>query len=105
VVAVTRGDVALCDLNPVIGTEQAGIRPVVIVQIDRAANFVIQYSVFLGRHSLRISNSELRTKGSKASRRMFLLECKDGGQESRNVPSCRRHPFGTRGEYVIRVLR
>ncbi|MFB2891434.1 type II toxin-antitoxin system PemK/MazF family toxin [Aerosakkonemataceae cyanobacterium BLCC-F50] len=33
---VTRGDVVLCDLNPVIGTEQSGIRPVVIVQIDRA---------------------------------------------------------------------
>ncbi|MDZ8082598.1 MAG: type II toxin-antitoxin system PemK/MazF family toxin [Nostoc sp. DcaGUA01] len=31
-----QGDVVLCDLNPVIGTEQAGIRPVVIVQIDRA---------------------------------------------------------------------
>lgn len=26
----------LCDLNPVVGTEQAGIRPVVILQIDRA---------------------------------------------------------------------
>jgi mRNA interferase MazF len=36
VVAVVRGDVALCDLNPVIGSEQAGIRPVVILQIDRA---------------------------------------------------------------------
>lgn len=35
-VTVTRGDVVLCDLNPVIGTEQSGIRPVVIVQIDRA---------------------------------------------------------------------
>ena len=35
-VAIARGDVVLCDLNPVIGTEQAGIRPVVIVQIDRA---------------------------------------------------------------------
>jgi mRNA interferase MazF len=35
-VTVRRGDIALCDLNPVIGTEQAGIRPVVIVQIDRA---------------------------------------------------------------------
>lgn len=35
-VVVSRGDVALCDLNPVIGTEQAGIRPVVILQIDRA---------------------------------------------------------------------
>ena len=35
-VTVTRGDVVLCDLNPVVGTEQAGIRPVVILQIDRA---------------------------------------------------------------------
>jgi len=35
-VTITRGDVVLCDLNPVTGTEQAGIRPVVILQIDRA---------------------------------------------------------------------
>jgi mRNA interferase MazF len=35
-VNVTRGDIVLCDLNPVIGTEQAGIRPVLVVQIDRA---------------------------------------------------------------------
>lgn len=35
-VEIKRGDVILCDLNPVVGTEQAGIRPVVIIQIDRA---------------------------------------------------------------------
>lgn len=35
-VGITRRDVVLCDLNPVVSTEQAGIRPVVIVQIDRA---------------------------------------------------------------------
>jgi mRNA-degrading endonuclease toxin of MazEF toxin-antitoxin module len=35
-VNVTRGDIVLCDLNPVIGTEQSGLRPVVIVQSDRA---------------------------------------------------------------------
>jgi len=35
-VAIARGDVVLCDLNPIIGSEQAGIRPVVILQIDRA---------------------------------------------------------------------
>lgn len=35
-VDIKRGDVVLCDLNPVIGTEQAGIRPAVIIQIDRA---------------------------------------------------------------------
>ncbi len=35
-VTISRGDVVLCDLNPVVGTEQAGIRPVVVLQIDRA---------------------------------------------------------------------
>jgi mRNA interferase MazF len=35
-VTVARGDIVLCDLNPVVGTEQAGVRPVIIVQIDRA---------------------------------------------------------------------
>ncbi len=35
-VAIGRGDVVLCDLSPVVGTEQAGVRPVVILQIDRA---------------------------------------------------------------------
>jgi len=36
VVNITRGDVVLCDLNPVVGTEQAGIRPALVLQIDRA---------------------------------------------------------------------
>lgn len=35
-VEIIRGNVVLCDLNPVIGTEQSGIRPVVVVQLDRA---------------------------------------------------------------------
>ena len=35
-VEIVRGNIVLCDLNPVIGTEQAGVRPVVILQIDRA---------------------------------------------------------------------
>jgi len=35
-VEVKRGDVFLVDLNPVVGTEQAGIRPALVVQIDKA---------------------------------------------------------------------
>lgn len=35
-VKIERGNLVLCDLNPVVGTEQGGIRPVVIIQIDRA---------------------------------------------------------------------
>lgn len=37
-VMVNRGNVVLCDLNPVMDTEQAGVRPAVILQIDRANN-------------------------------------------------------------------
>lgn len=35
-VTISRGEVVLCDLNPVVGTEQAGVRPAVILQTDRA---------------------------------------------------------------------
>lgn len=34
--AVKRGEVWLADLSPTRGTEQAGVRPVLIVQTDRA---------------------------------------------------------------------
>lgn len=34
---MTSGDVLLCDLNPVAGREQGGIRPVVVVSHDRYA--------------------------------------------------------------------
>jgi len=34
--AVARGEVWMADLAPTVGTEQSGIRPVLIVQADRA---------------------------------------------------------------------
>jgi mRNA interferase MazF len=34
--AVKRGEVRLADLSPTQGTEQSGVRPVLIVQTDRA---------------------------------------------------------------------
>ena len=33
---IRRGDVFLVDLNPLIGAEQAGIRPGLVIQIDKA---------------------------------------------------------------------
>jgi mRNA interferase MazF len=35
-VAVTRGEVWRADLSPTRGTEQSGVRPVLVVQTDRA---------------------------------------------------------------------
>jgi mRNA interferase MazF len=46
-VTISRGDVVLCDLNPVMGTEQSGIRPVAVLQIDRA-NVVSPHTEALG---------------------------------------------------------
>ena len=45
-VTIHRGQVVLCDLNPVVGTEQAGIRPAVVVQINRA-NAVSPHTIIL----------------------------------------------------------
>ena len=33
---IKRGDVFLVDLNPVVGAEQAGIRPALVIQINKA---------------------------------------------------------------------
>jgi mRNA interferase MazF len=35
-VEVRRGDIFLVDHNPVVGTEQAGIRPALVIQMDKA---------------------------------------------------------------------
>lgn len=36
---VRRGDIFIADLDPVVGSEQGGVRPVVIVQNDRGNHF------------------------------------------------------------------
>ena len=36
---VLRGDIFIADLDPVVGSEQGGVRPVVIVQNDRGNRF------------------------------------------------------------------
>ena len=43
---IRRGDVFLVDLNPVVGAEQAGIRPALVIQIDKA-NVVSPHTVIV----------------------------------------------------------
>jgi len=45
-VEIRRGDIFLVDLNPVVGAEQAGIRPALVIQIDRA-NAVSPHTVVI----------------------------------------------------------
>lgn len=35
-VGVSRGDVVQCNFNPAVGTEQAGVRPALVLQVDQA---------------------------------------------------------------------
>lgn len=39
---IRRGDVYLADLSPVQGSEQGGVRPVVIIQMILVINIVLQ---------------------------------------------------------------
>lgn len=56
---VLRGDVILADLSPVVGSEQGGTRPVLIIQNDIGN----QYSptVIIGAITAQISKSKLPT--------------------------------------------
>ena len=36
---IRRGDIFIADLDPVVGSEQGGVRPVVIVQNNRGNHF------------------------------------------------------------------
>ena len=36
---VVRGDIFIADLNPVVGSEQGGVRPVLVVQNERGNRF------------------------------------------------------------------
>ena len=57
-VTVVRGDVILCDLNPVVGTEQSGVRPALVVQIDRA-NTVSPHTIIAPPFTTRIRRAVL----------------------------------------------
>jgi mRNA interferase MazF len=54
-VTVVLGDVILHGLNPVVGTEQAGVRPALVVQIGRAntvsPHTIIVYCAVYDAHS------------------------------------------------------
>ena len=56
---VLRGDIFIADLDPVVGSEQGGVRPVVIVQNDRGNRF--SPTVICAAMTSRLSKSDLPT--------------------------------------------
>jgi mRNA interferase MazF len=93
VVTVRRGDVALCDLNPVVGTEQAGIRPVVILQTDRA-NAVSPHTI-IAPFTTRIRAALLPSH--------VLLPAGSGGLQSDSILLCEQIRVVDK-QRIIRIL-
>ena len=56
---ITRGDIFIADLNPVRGSEQGGVRPVVIVQNDRGNRF--SPTVICAAMTSRLDKADLPT--------------------------------------------
>ena len=56
---ITRGDIFIADLNPVQGSEQGGIRPVLVIQNDRGNRF--SPTVICAAMTSRVGKSDLPT--------------------------------------------
>ena len=56
---VLRGDIFIADLDPVVGSEQGGVRPVLIVQNDRGNRF--SPTVICAAMTSRLGKADLPT--------------------------------------------
>ena len=59
IMEVRRGDIFIADLNPVVGSEQGGVRPVVVVQNDRGNRF--SPTVICAAMTSKLGKSDLPT--------------------------------------------
>ena len=75
---IMRGDIFIADLNPVQGSEQGGIRPVVIVQNDRGNRF--SPTVICAAMTSKLTKSDLPTHVWVAAR--------DSGLKSDSLVLC-----------------
>lgn len=75
---ITRGDIFFADLNPVQGSEQGGVRPVVIVQNDRGNRF--SPTVICAAMTSRLDKSDLPTH--------VWIAARDSGLKSDSLVLC-----------------
>ena len=75
---VQRGDIFIADLNPVVGSEQGGIRPVVIVQNDRGNRF--SPTVICAAMTSKLGKSDLPTH--------VWVSARDSGLRSDSLVLC-----------------
>ncbi len=75
---VQRGDIFIADLNPVVGSEQGGIRPVVIVQNDRGNRF--SPTVICAAMTSRLGTNDMPTH--------VWVSARDSGLKSDSLVLC-----------------
>ena len=75
---VRRGDIFFADLDPVVGSEQGGVRPVVIVQNDRGNRF--SPTVICAAMTSKLGKADLPTH--------VWVSAKDSGLKSDSLVLC-----------------
>ena len=75
---VRRGDIFIADLNPVVGSEQGGVRPVVVVQNDRGNRF--SPTVICAAMTSKLGKSDLPTH--------VWVSARDSGLRSDSLVLC-----------------
>lgn len=75
---IRRGDIFIADLNPVLGSEQGGVRPVVIIQNDRGNHF--SPTVICAAMTSKLSKGDLPTH--------VWISGKDSGLKSDSLVLC-----------------
>ena len=75
---ITRGEIYIADLNPVMGSEQGGVRPVVIVQNDRGNRF--SPTVICAAMTSRLGKNDLPTH--------VWVSAKDSGLKNDSLVLC-----------------
>ena len=82
--SVKRGDIFYADLSPVVGSEQGGVRPVLIVQNDTG-----------NRHSPTVIAAAITSQTGKARLPTHIeLSANTYGLPKESVVSCFRHGRG-----------
>jgi len=75
---VVRGDIFIADLDPVVGSEQGGVRPVLIVQNERGNRF--SPTVICAAMTSRMNKHDLPTH--------VWIAAKDSGLERDSIVLC-----------------
>ena len=82
---VKRGDIFYADLSPVIGSEQGGIRPVIIIQNDIGNKY--SPTVIVAAITSQINKAKLPTHVEISSEEYYIINCEIEDKDGKSVSS------------------